>query len=50
MQVGRLNQRITIQNYSETQNSFGEVVRTYSTLYSSCLLYTSDAADEAYDV
>jgi len=33
MQVGRLNQRITIQNYSETQNSFGEVVRTYSTLY-----------------
>jgi SPP1 family predicted phage head-tail adaptor len=33
MQVGRLNQRIIIQNYSETQNSFGEVVRSYSTLY-----------------
>jgi SPP1 family predicted phage head-tail adaptor len=33
MQVGRLNQRITIQSYLETQNSFGEVVRTYSTLY-----------------
>lgn len=34
MQVGRLNQRIQIQTYSETQNSFGEVVREYSTLYS----------------
>ena len=33
MQVGRLNQRIIIQNYSETQNSFGEVVRSYTTLY-----------------
>lgn len=33
MQVGRLNQRIIIQNYSQTQNSFGEVVRSYSTLY-----------------
>ena len=33
MQVGRLNQRIIIQNYTQTQNSFGEVVRSYSTLY-----------------
>ena len=31
--IGKYNQRITFQGYSEEQNSYGEVVRTYTDLY-----------------